>query len=257
MRLQAENVGWMTGGISIVDGVSLEIVPGETFGLVGPNGSGKSTLLRLLTGLMPRPSGRVRLDGTPLETMTRREIAQRVAFVEQMADTSEALSVRDAVELGRTPWLSALAPFGSADRQIVADALDAVDMTHMAQHSWSTLSGGERQRVHIARALAQRPRLLVLDEPTNHLDIHHQLSLLRLVSKLSVTVVMALHDLNQAMGCDRLGIMEAGRLVTCGPPAEVLTPARIAAVFRVHVTPIVDTSDNATLFRFYALEDRP
>lgn len=257
MRLRAEGVGWVVGGKRIVDDVSLEIVPGETFGLVGPNGSGKSTLLRLLTGLLPHPGGRVHLDGQPLEALTRRDIAQRVAFVEQMADTSEALSVRDAIELGRTPWLSALAPFGSEDRQIVDDALNAVGMEHMASHGWSTLSGGERQSVHIARALAQRPRLLMLDEPTNHLDIHHQLSLLRLVSKLPVTVVMALHDLNQAMGCNRLGVMDKGRLVACGPPAEVLTPQRIAAVFRVHVTPLVDPRDDATLFRFHPLEDRP
>lgn len=256
MNLRAENLGWAAGRTRIVDDVSLDIIPGETFGLIGPNGSGKSTLLRLLTGLLPRPRGRVYLNDQPIETMTRRDIARRIAFVEQMADTSEALTVCDAVELGRTPWLSALAPFGPVDRQIVADALDAVNMTHMADHSWSTLSGGERQRVHIARALAQRPRLLILDEPTNHLDIHHQLSLLRLVNRLPLTVVMALHDLNQALECDRLGVMEAGRLVACGPPAEVLTPQRIAAVFRVHVTPLVDPSDNATLFRFHALEDR-
>lgn len=257
MRLCAENVGWAVGGKRIVDDVSLEIVPSETFGLVGPNGSGKSTLLRLMIGLLPRPCGQVHLGDQPLEALTRRDIAQRVAFVEQMADTSEALSVRDAVELGRTPWLSALSPFGPEDRQIVDDALSAVGMAHMADHGWSTLSGGERQRVHIARALAQRPRLLMLDEPTNHLDIHHQLSLLRLVSKLPVTVVMALHDLNQAMGCDRVGVMDKGRLVASGPPAEVLTPQRIAAVFRVHVTPLVDQRDDATLFRFHALEDRP
>ncbi|PTQ75995.1 ABC transporter ATP-binding protein [Celeribacter persicus] len=255
MKLHAHNLGWTTRGKTIVDDVTLDILPGETFGLVGPNGSGKSTLLRLLTGLLPRPAGRVHLEGVPLESMSRRDIAQRIAFVEQMADTSEALRVRDAVELGRTPWLSALTPLGPEDRRIVTEALEATGLAHMAGHSWSTLSGGERQRVHIARALAQRPRLLVLDEPTNHLDIHHQLSLLRLVSMLSVTVVMALHDLNQAMGCDRVGVMENGRLIACGPPAEVLTPARIAAIFRVHVTPLRDPDDNATLFRFHCLED--
>ncbi|MEM8575649.1 MAG: ABC transporter ATP-binding protein [Pseudomonadota bacterium] len=256
MKLEARNLGWRVDGKFIVHNVSLDIVPGETFGLVGPNGSGKSTLLRLLAGLAPNPQGEVNLDSVPLNRMSRRSIAQRIAFVEQMADTSEALSVRDAVELGRTPWLSALAPFSPEDARIVSDALEAVGMAQMGEHGWSTLSGGERQRVHIARALAQRPRLLMLDEPTNHLDIHHQLSLLRLVSNLSVTVVMALHDLNQAMACDRLGVMERGRLVACGPPAAALTPARIAEIFRVHVTPLRDPADNATLFRFHCLEDR-
>lgn len=257
MKLNAHDLGWYAGGKRIVDSVSLEIAPGETFGLVGPNGSGKSTLMRLLAGIAPRPAGTVHLDGVPLERLTRREAAQRIAFVEQMADTSDALSVRDAVELGRTPWLSALAPFGAHDRLVVDEALAAVGMGDMARHAWSTLSGGERQRVHIARALAQRPRLLMLDEPTNHLDIHHQLSLLRLVIRLPVTVVMALHDLNQAMGCDRLGVMDGGRLVACGPPTEVLSPERLAAIFRVRATPLRDPDDNATLFRFHCLEDRP
>lgn len=253
MKLEAHAVGWQTAGQAIVSDVTLSIAAGESFGLVGPNGSGKSTLLRILAGLAPRATGAVHLDGQPLTALSRREIAQRIAFVEQMADTSEALSVRDAVELGRTPWLSALAPFGAEDAHIVDDALASVDMADMAGHGWATLSGGERQRVHIARALAQRPRLLMLDEPTNHLDIHHQLSLLQLVSAQPITVVMALHDLNQAMGCDRLGVMSGGRLIACGPPAEVLTPDRLEQIFRVRATPLRDPADNAALLRFHRL----
>lgn len=255
MKLTARGLGWSAGKTRIVDGVTFEIASGETFGLIGPNGSGKSTLLRLMAGLASRPRGEVHLDGQPMAALTRREVAQRIAFVEQMAQTSEALTVRDAVELGRTPWLSALAPFGPTDAIIVNEALSAVDMTHMEDHAWSTLSGGERQRVHIARALAQRPQLLMLDEPTNHLDIHHQLALLRLVSRLPVTVVMALHDLNQAMGCDRIGVMAGGRLIDCGSPVEVLTPDRIAAVFRVGAVPLRDLTDNATIYRFHHMEE--
>ncbi|MDR7127252.1 ABC transporter ATP-binding protein [Pseudotabrizicola sp. 4114] len=255
MKLEAVALGWGAGGRQIVSAVTLAIRPGETFGLVGPNGSGKSTLLRLMAGLIPRAQGSVLLDGQPITAFTRRDVAQRIALVEQMADTSEALSVRDAVELGRTPWLSALAPFGAADTAIVDQALCAVGMRDMADHAWSTLSGGERQRVHIARALAQRPRLMMLDEPTNHLDIHHQLSLLRLISRLPVTVVMALHDLNQAMACDRLGVMQAGELVACGPPQQVLTPERMAAIFRVRATLLRDPADDTTIFRFHNLEE--
>ncbi|UOA30173.1 ABC transporter ATP-binding protein [Pseudosulfitobacter sp. DSM 107133] len=254
MRLTAKSVGWAAGARGIVQDVSLEIAPGETFGLIGPNGSGKSTLLRLLAGLLKRPSGTVLLDDQPQTALSRRDIAQKIAVVEQIAETSEALSVRDVVELGRTPWLSALSPFGAQDRAIVAQALDAVGMAHMTHHRWATLSGGERQRVQIARALAQRPRLLMLDEPTNHLDIHHQLSLLRLVGNLPVTVVMALHDLNQAMGCDRLAVMDGGRVIACGRPEEVLSTARLASIFRVHATRLRDPADNATVFRFQCPE---
>lgn len=255
MRLVTTDLGWTAGKQAIVQGVSVDIAPGETFGLIGPNGSGKSTLLRLMAGLLPHPQGMVHLDRAPLPSLPRREVARRIAFVEQQAETAEALRVRDVVALGRTPWLSALAPFGESDAEIVAESLRSVGMEAMAARSWATLSGGERQRVHIARALAQRPRLLMLDEPTNHLDIHHQLSLLRLVSGLPVTVIVALHDLNQAMGCDRLGVMAAGRLVACGSPAEVLTPERLATIFRVRATPLRDPADDATLFRFLCLEE--
>lgn len=255
MKISARAIGWAVRGRAIVEGVDLDIRGGETFGLIGPNGSGKSTVLRILAGIVSRPTGEVRLDDTPLGQMARRDIARKIALVEQQADTSEAISVRDAVELGRTPWLSPLAPFSDADAAIVSGALASVGMAHMARRAWSTLSGGERQRIHIARALAQRPRIMLLDEPTNHLDIHHQLSLLRLVSKLPVTVVIALHDLNQAMGCDRLGVMSGGRLAACGPPAEVLSDARLTDIFRVGTSRLTDPTDGATLLRFHALED--
>ncbi len=255
MRLAATALGWAAGPRQIVSDVTVDIAPGETFGLIGPNGSGKSTLLRLMAGLVPRAQGAVKLNDDPLPKLPRQEVARRIAFVEQQVETSDALSVRDVVELGRTPWLSTLAPFGPKDAKIVCGALEMVGMADRMTQGWSTLSGGERQRVQIARALAQRPRLLLLDEPTNHLDIHHQLALLRLVSRLPVTVVLALHDLNQAMNCDRLGVMEGGHLVACGAPAEVLTPERLATIFRVRATALRDPTDNAILFRFHCLEE--
>jgi iron complex transport system ATP-binding protein len=257
MRLRACHLGFSTGSRRILGDLSLEIAPGETLGLIGPNGSGKSTLLRLLAGLERRAEGEVLLDDRPLRRMSRREIARCLAFVEQQAETSDALSARQVVELGRTPWLAALTPFDAADAAVVCDALAAVGMTAQAGQLWPTLSGGERQRIHIARALAQRPRLLLLDEPTNHLDIHHQLGLLRLVSRLPLTVVMALHDLNHAMGCDRLAVLDGGRLVACGPPDRVLTPDRLRQVFRIHATTLRDSRDGSRQFRFHCLEDEP
>lgn len=128
-------------------------------------------------------------------------------------------------------------------------------MKDMSSRPWSTLSGGERQRLQIARALAQRPRILLLDEPTNHLDIHHQLALLRLVEELPLTVVIALHDLNQAMGCDRLGVMSQGRMVACGKPAEILTPDLLRAIFRVGATVLTDPQDNTKVLRFHDIEN--
>jgi len=250
MILEARNVGWSVRGKVIVADVSLAVKEGETLALVGPNGSGKSTLMKLLAGIRMPTSGDVLLRDKPLAGMPRRDAAQLIAFLEQQSETTEAITVTDAVQLGRTPWLSPLQPWSSEDDEIVAQALADTDMTGFENRSWTTLSGGERQRVHLARALAQKPRILLLDEPTNHLDIQHQLSILDLVARLPVTSVIALHDLNQALSCDRVGLMSGGRLLALGPPEEVLSVERIESVFGVKASIVTDPADGSRIFRF-------
>ncbi|GHC28738.1 ABC transporter ATP-binding protein [Aidingimonas halophila] len=250
MRLTAERVDWTVHGHKLLDDVSLMVAPGETFGLIGPNGSGKTTLLRVLAGLRKPKNGRALLDDVPMSRMRQRDIAQTIAFVEQQAETLDRITVQQAVALGRTPFLSPLHPWSDQDDAIVSRALDDVSMRHLADRLWHTLSGGERQRTHIARALAQQPRILLLDEPTNHLDIRHQLSILQLVKQLPLTVVIALHDLNQAMNCDRIGVMEAGRLVDIGPPRQVLTVDRLRRTFGVYADILDDPIDHSRVMRF-------
>lgn len=253
MMLSARELCWRIRATRIVSDIDLDIVPGETLGLVGPNGSGKSTLLRLLAGMLVPSHGTIELDGKPLKSYSRREIAQKVAFVEQMADTSERMTARDAVELGRTPWLSTLQSWSGADDLVVERSLSQVGMQQLSDREWQTLSGGERQRLHIARALAQQPSLLLLDEPTNHLDIEHQLGILRLMKQLAVTSIIAMHDLNQAMGCDRICVLQGGARAAIGPPRDVLTPELIREVFRVDVRFIEDPHDRQITMRFSPL----
>ncbi|MBS3651975.1 ABC transporter ATP-binding protein [Pseudaminobacter sp. 19-2017] len=251
MIMEARNLGWSARGKPIVTGVDLVVNEGETLGLVGPNGSGKSTLMKLLAGIRQPTSGSVLVKGQALEAMPRRAAARLIAFLEQHSETTEAITVKDAVQLGRTPWLTPLQPWSAEDDRIVAQALADADMSGFERRSWTTLSGGERQRVHLARALAQRPQILLLDEPTNHLDVQHQLSILNLVASLPVTSVVALHDLNQALSCDRVGVMSGGRLVALGAPDDVLTLERVSSVFGVRVSIITDPGDGARIFRFH------
>ncbi|WP_378945167.1 ABC transporter ATP-binding protein [Paracoccus sp. R86501] len=250
MTLEAQDLCRCLRGRDLLRGISLTVAPGEVLGLIGPNGSGKSTLLRLLVGLVRPDRGRILLDGQPMAAMPQRQIAKQIALVAQSAETSDRISVRDAVALGRTPWLDALSPWSAQDDAHVAHALRRVDLGHLADRDWSTLSGGERQRAHIARALAQDPRILLLDEPTNHLDIRHQLTILDLVASLGVSVVIALHDLNQAMRCDRLAVLQDGRLQALGPPADVLDPALLQRVFGVRASALVDAQDGSRVMRF-------
>ncbi|WP_053751021.1 ABC transporter ATP-binding protein [Streptomyces sp. MMG1533] len=232
--LRADRVSRRADGRLILDGVTLAPEQGSTVGLLGPNGSGKSTLLRLLAGLLGPSAGVITLDGTPLPGLPRREVARRLAVVEQQADTQVELTVLDVVRLGRVPHRRAWTPASAHDERAVRAALERAGLTDRADQPWHTLSGGERQRVQIARALAQEPRELLLDEPTNHLDIHHQLDLLALVTALPVTTVVALHDLNlAAMYCDRVVVLHTGRVVAGGAPGDVLTERLIAEVYGV------------------------
>ena len=236
MILSAHNVGWSAGNVEILRNVSLDVAEGEFLGIIGPNGSGKTSFLSLLSGVRRCRVGEVNLCGAPIGSFSRREIARQLALVEQQAGTTERITARQAVELGRTPYLGALSPWSAEDEAIVGQALANVDMAHLADRYWHTLSGGERQRLHIARALAQEPRILLLDEPANHLDIGHQIGLLDLVSRQKLTVVAAMHDLNHAaMFCDRIAVMDKGNLVALGTPREVLRAERIAQVFGVEV----------------------
>ncbi len=248
--LDLVGVNRIVSGHTILSDITLSLSTGEKLGLLGPNGSGKSTLLSIMAGLTRPQGGEVLLGGKPLQSHSRRTIAQRIACVAQHADTSDRLTVREAVELGRTPWLSALRPWGDDDEEAVMHALDVVGMSHMAARDWSTLSGGERQRIQIARAHAQSTPILLLDEPTNHLDIHHQISILDLVERLPSTIVIALHDMHHALRCDRVLVMDKGRNVALGPPAEVLTPDLIGEIFRVKASIIPDSAGGRPVFSF-------
>lgn len=224
--------------------VDLEVYEGEFVGLVGPNGAGKTTLLRLIGKLLEPSDGAVWLEGEPLAGLSQRAVARRVAMVPQRAPADFAFSVRDVVLMGRHPHLARFETEGVVDHAIVRDAMELTNTAELAERPIPELSAGERQRVTLARALAQRPRLLLMDEPTANLDLRHQLQVLecvqRLVQEQGLAVVAALHDLELASRyCDRLVVLHAGTIVADGRPEEVLTAARLREVFGViaHVGP--------------------
>ncbi|EGH29380.1 ABC transporter, partial [Pseudomonas syringae pv. japonica str. M301072] len=128
--LGCSGLGYSVRGAALLRDVDLSIAAGETLAVVGPNGSGKSTLLKLLAGIQKPVSGSVSLGGQALEALSRRDVARLLAVVEQQAETSDAVTVLDAVELGRTPWLSALEPWSAEDDAIVRQALQDVDILH-------------------------------------------------------------------------------------------------------------------------------
>ncbi|MFG2721497.1 ABC transporter ATP-binding protein [Streptomyces sp. NPDC048416] len=238
MKLTVEQIHVELGHRPILHDVNLEAQPGDIVGLIGPNGSGKSTLLRTIYRSLRPQHGVVRVDGDDVWTLSARGAARRTAAVLQDADGSPAgMCVTEIVALGRTPHHGLVGRDSVEDREAVEDALDLCGIRHMAERDVSCLSGGERQRVLLARALAQRPRLLVLDELTNHLDIRARFEVLDLIRATGITTLAVLHDLDLAARlCDHLVALDSGQVVAAGPVLDVLTSGLLREVFGVAAT---------------------
>ena len=244
MSIRAKDLTWGVAGRAIIEDIAIECPEGTLTGLLGPNGSGKTSLLHVVAGLRRPDSGVVELAGEDVHRLPARVRARRIAVLEQHASTTLPLTARQVVELGRIPhrgrWPAARDE-GAAE---VVEGMRLSGVTHLADRDWQTLAGGERQREQLARALAQRPEVLMLDEPTNHLDLAHQIDLLATVRALGLTTVAALHDLDLAAAfCDHLVVLGAGRVVASGPPAEVLTARLVREVYGVEAT--VATHDHS------------
>ena len=222
----------------VLDRVSLDVSRGAIVGLLGPNGSGKTTLLRLVAGVLKPQSGQVLIDGRPIEQLTRREVARRIAVVPQETHSAFDFSVIDMVLMGRYPHLGPFQLEGAADQEIAGDALAATGTTALAMRPFGTLSGGEKQRVVIATALAQASDMLLLDEPTAALDLGYQFEIAALLRRLNAergtTMVVSTHDLNLAAAlCQRVVLLSQGRVIAHGTTEETLTAENIRLLYDV------------------------
>lgn len=232
--LTLDAISFAIGGKTLIDNVSITVAPGEMIGLLGPNGAGKSSLLRTIYRTNRPSAGRVLINGEDVWRQSARWTAQHVGAVLQDMPADFPLTVEDVVAMGRSAHKRLLEADNRHDLALIDAAVALLQLDDLRGRLFRSLSGGERQRVLVARALVQQPAVLVLDEPTNHLDIHHQINLLRFLRSLGITVIAALHDLNlAAMFCDRLCLLEKGRLLASGKPEAVLTETNLATVFRI------------------------
>jgi iron complex transport system ATP-binding protein len=217
-----------------VDSISIEIGRGEMTALLGPNGAGKSTLLHLMLATLKPESGEITFDGRPLVSYGRSTLARKIGVVPQ-GETEPLFTVREIVAMGRYPHLGPWQREGKSDTDAIAAAMERCSVTRFADRWFGTLSGGERQRVRLARALAQKPAILVLDEPTASLDVRHEMTTFELLSELrdeGVTVVIVTHNLNLAARyADDLVLLNNGRVVAHGTAQDVLTADRVGEVY--------------------------
>ena len=237
VSLLLDKISFQFDGSPVLHEVSLEVAPGSLLGLVGPNGSGKTTMLRLAAGLLKPARGRVLLGGRPMEEMSRREIARRLALLPQNPSLPPSFTAWEVAIMGRTPFLSFLSRENPADRVIVGRAMEMARCRHLADRRMEELSGGERQRVVMARVLAQQPTVLLLDEPTTHMDLQHQIAMVELVAELArggLAALAVFHDLNLAASyCTELAVLSQGQLAAMGAPEEVLSSRLLSEVFKV------------------------
>ncbi|MDQ7986364.1 heme ABC transporter ATP-binding protein [Pseudomonas sp. G34] len=238
--LCAHKLSILRGDNRVLVDIDLGLQPGQVLGVLGPNGAGKSTLLGALCGELSPAAGEVTLGGRPLQDWQGTERARRLAVLPQSSSLSFGFAVGDVVMMGRMPHGTGR----ERDAQIVGEALQAADAKHLAERSYLELSGGERQRVHLARVLAQlwpggAEQTLLLDEPTSMLDPLHQHTTLQAVHRFAeqgAAVLVILHDLNLAARyCDRLLLLNDGRMHAVGLPAEVLRAEPLQAVFGLEV----------------------
>ncbi len=244
----ARGISVSIDGKTIVEDVSLTGYRGEIVGIIGPNGAGKTMLLKVLAGLMKPNSGEVEIGGASLNAMPLSSRSTHIAYVPQSTG-AHPFTTLETVLMGRYPHLRRFQIEGEDDNRIALQALKRMDVVQFQDRRVDSLSGGERQRVLLARAMAQEAEMMFVDEPTSSLDIKHQLlslQVLRDEAKMNgIAVCAVLHDLNLASRfCDRLLLMDRGRVISQGTPLEVITASNIIDVFGVHVRVKNDEATN-------------
>lgn len=236
--IEVRNVSKVYGARRVVEDVSFTLPPGGVVSLIGPNGAGKSTLLSVMGRLLPADGGQVLLDGRDVAATDSAALARRLSILRQENHFVSRLTVRDLVAFGRYPYSGGR--LTAEDRDRVAEALAFLDLTALADRYLDQLSGGQRQRAAVAMVLCQNTDYILLDEPLNTLDMRHAVAMMRLIRRaaddLGRTVVVVIHDINFASAySDRILVMKDGRLQHDGPPAEIMRPDLLEAVFEIPV----------------------
>ncbi|GAB6178268.1 ABC transporter ATP-binding protein [Desulfobaculum senezii] len=236
--IRMDNVSAAYGRHVAMHGVSLTVQRGDFLGIIGPNGAGKTTMLTVTNGMGRIAGGRVEVFGTEVTPRSARLLRKRIGYVAQRQDIDPLLpiSVRESVVSGSFGRIGLFRRVPHSVVEYAEELLDMVGIGALAQRPLGHLSGGEQQRAAIARALVQRPDLLLLDEPTAALDWQAQREILELVrtihTRFGLTSLIVTHDLNSLPDVtNRIAFMKDGRMVWQGTPRGALDEARLSELY--------------------------
>lgn len=240
MSYQVEHLSFSYGPErQVLRDISFSVAPGQLLALLGPNGVGKSTLFRCMLGLSRDYQGQCLLDGVEVRQFSPRDLARQVAYIPQSHYPTFNFTVFDMVLMGTTAKMGRFTSPGEEQRQDAAAALERMELSHLAGRGFGQISGGERQLALVARALAQKSRVLVMDEPTANLDYGNRLRVLGRVRDLTrdgYTIIQSTHAPEDAFRySDTVLALHQGRVAACGPPCEVITPQLVRRLYGVEV----------------------
>lgn len=240
MILFSDKLDVRVGNRILLEKLDLVVMPGQCWFVYGRNGVGKTTLLQTLAGLRLPEGGKLMLDGREMSRWSSLELARKRAYLSQSQQDAFGFTVFEAVMAARFPWHSAKMWESQEDHNVVAYALERMDVLSLAGRDIRTLSGGERQRVAIATLLAQDVPLLLLDEPASALDLAHQAGLMALLAKLSReenrALVTVVHDLNLAWGvATHVLLLHGDGEWEAGTCREMMVPEKLSRCLRYPV----------------------
>ena len=220
--------------------ISFSLKKGDFISILGRNGSGKSTLIKALQRLLRNASGEIKVDGEDIFSLSRRQIAKKIAYVPQIFSFAFEFKVMEIVLMGRYIHQGHLRSPTIRDSQIIDEVMDLTQIGPLKDKKIAHLSGGERQRVFIARALAQDTPLLFLDEPSSHLDISYQVEIYQILKSLQEekgkTILSTEHNINLAIPySQKIMFLKGGKIQAQGPPEKLITKANIREVFQAEV----------------------
>lgn len=238
-------------GSTVLEHVSFEAAGGAVIGLIGPNGAGKTTLMKALANLLHPSTGSVLVDGKSITGWSREALARRVGYLSQSRTVHWPVTVERLVSLGRLPHRSPWGGLSESDQAAVSQAMDLADVKTLCARTITTLSGGELARVLLARVIAGNPEIILADEPASGLDPGHRLHVLTSLRKMAQAgrlIIVVLHDLTLASRfCDRLILVQDGRIAADGMPQAVLTPERLERVYGVSAVTVERDGATAVL----------